>query len=117
MQAYVVDHSTPSGIALRDVASPRASRGVAVVAVTATSLNVGESRRVRNHEYPHGGRVGSDFAGVVKEQATDGSGWGVGTEVFGWCADPGSWASELAVRVDRMAPIPAGVSMVEASTL
>jgi NADPH:quinone reductase-like Zn-dependent oxidoreductase len=118
MRAYVADPGVPDGIALHDVPSPTPGGGVAVVSVRAFSLNRGEVQHVRSYRLlPAGARLGWDVAGVVTAQATDGTGPDVGTEVFGWCQERGSWAEEVAVPVDHLVPTPAGLSTLDASTL
>lgn len=118
MRAYLADPTIPDGVALREIDSPSADEGVAVVSVTAASLNWGEVQHVRSFRMiPAGERVGWDVAGVVKEAATDGVGPAVGTPVFGWCRDRGSWAEEVAVPVEYLAILPDGLSPVDASTL
>jgi NADPH:quinone reductase-like Zn-dependent oxidoreductase len=115
MLAYVTTPDDPSGIALRDVPEPVARPEQAVVAVSAVSLNRGESNHIRT--VPPGTVMGWDLAGVVERAAADGSGPPAGTAVFGYSTERGSWAERVAVPTMTLALRPEGVSVAAASTL
>jgi NADPH:quinone reductase-like Zn-dependent oxidoreductase len=118
VQAFVVDPGAPGGISEQEVAEPSAAPGRAVVEVAAVSLNRGELLHVGRHRLlDHRAPFGWDVAGVVVAAATDGTGPAVGSAVFGWSGDRGTWADRVAVRVGQLAPLPAGLSFEDASTL
>jgi NADPH2:quinone reductase len=101
-------------VELREVAEPDLDRDEALVEVHAVSLNRGESHRLTGAA--EGWRPGWDLAGVVREQARDGSGPPPGTRVVGWLPQ-GAWTELAAVPTDRLAALPGAVSFAEASTL
>ena len=101
-------------VELRDVAEPERDRDEALVEVHAISLNRGESTRLTREQ--DGWRPGWDLAGIVREQARDGSGPPAGTRVVGWLPG-GAWAELAAVPTDRLAPLPTEVGFAPASTL
>src|SRR5581483_274103 len=72
MNAVVVHRPSPGGLVLQNVPEPEPLPFEALVAVRATSLNLGEVRRSKSA--PDGTRVGWDFAGTVERAAADGSG-------------------------------------------
>jgi NADPH:quinone reductase len=99
---------------LREVAEPELDSDEALVEVRAISLNRGESHRLT--AAIEGWRPGWDLAGVVREQARDGSGPRAGTRVVGWLPEA-AWAELAAVPTDRLAALPDEVSFAEAATL
>jgi NADPH:quinone reductase-like Zn-dependent oxidoreductase len=114
MRALVRDPAAGEGIALRDVADPSPDPGQALVEVRATSLNRGEVRNL--HRRPEGEVHGWDLAGVVREQAADGTGPQQGARVVG-LVGAGAWAELAAVPTDRVAELPDAVSFEDAATL
>jgi NADPH:quinone reductase len=114
MQALVARPSAPHGLQLGEVDAPRPASGEALVAVRAVSLNRGEVRRLPQRQ--EGTVPGWDVAGVVRERAADGGGPAEGARVVG-LVEEGAWAELVAVRTDRLAELPAGVSFEAASTL
>jgi NADPH:quinone reductase len=110
----LVATGTETLVELREVAEPDRDRDEALVEVRAVSLNRGESNRLT--AAAEGWRPGWDLAGVVREQARDGSGPPSATRVVGWL-DEGAWAELAAVPTDRLAALPDGVTFAEASTL
>jgi NADPH:quinone reductase len=118
VKAFVADPASTLGISDRDVAEPHAAPGRAVVEVTAVSLNRGEAMHVvRWRTLPDGHPMGWDFAGVVAQGATDGSGPAAGTPVFGWSVRRGTWAERVQVDVDQMVEMPRDLGADDASTL
>ena len=109
--------TTPEGKApmeLRELPEPTAQRNEALVEVRAFSLNRGELRSIRNNG--EGWIPGQDVAGVVVQQAADGSGPPVGARVVA-LTDEFGWAQRVAVLSHRMAELPDGVSFAQACTL
>jgi NADPH:quinone reductase-like Zn-dependent oxidoreductase len=114
IRAVVVDPSVAGRLVIREVEAPTASRSEALVRVKAISLNRGEVRTASTAEA--GWRPGWDFAGVVEQQAADGSGPPTGARVVGML-DNGAWAELLAVPTFRLAELPDAVSFAQAATL
>jgi NADPH:quinone reductase len=114
MRALVARPSAPHGIELAQVDAPAPALYEAVVDVRAVSLNRGEARYLPRRQ--EGTVHGWDVAGVVRRPAADGSGPGEGARVVG-LVDEGAWAERAAVRTDRLAELPDGVSFEDASTL
>jgi len=109
--------TTPEGKApmeLRELPEPVAQRNEALVEVRAFSLNRGELRSIRNNG--EGWVPGQDVAGIVVQQAADGSGPPVGARVVA-LTDEFGWAQRVAVLSHRMAVLPDGVSFAQACTL
>ncbi len=109
--------TTPNGKApmeLREVPEPEPQRNEAVVAVHAFSLNRGELRSIRNNG--DGWIPGQDVAGVVLQQAEDGSGPPAGVRVVA-LTDEFAWAQQVAVPGHRMATLPDNVSFSQSATL
>jgi NADPH:quinone reductase len=109
--------NTPGGaapVAIREVPEPQPAADEALVAVHAFSLNRGEMRLFQVR--PEGWRPGQDIAGVVTQQAADGSGPAAGTRVV-CLTDWEGWAERAAVPSHRMAPLPDNVSFADAASL
>ncbi len=109
--------TTPEGKApmeLRELPEPTVQRNEALVEVRAFALNRGELRSIRNNG--EGWVPGQDVAGVVVQQAADGSGPPVGVRVVA-LTDEFGWAQRVAVLSHRMAVLPDGVSFAQACTL
>ena len=101
-------------VELRELPEPQPQRNEALVAVHAFSLNRGELRSVRNNG--EGWVPGQDVAGVVLQQAEDGSGPPAGARVVA-LTDEFGWAQRVAVASHRMAVLPDNVSFSQAATL
>jgi NADPH:quinone reductase len=84
------------------------------VAVRAFSINRGELAllETRTNQW----RPGQDIAGVVVEQAADGSGPPPGSRVVALVEQAG-WAELAGVPTDRLAPVPDQVSIEQAAAL
>lgn len=114
MLAVVNTPGGPEPVAIRELPEPTPKPNEALVAVKAFSLNRGELRlwQVR----PEGWRPGQDIAGIVAQQAADGSGPAAGTRVVALC-DWEGWAERAAVPSHRIAPIADTVSFAAAAAL
>lgn len=104
----------PGSLALEEVAAPNPTAGQALVRVQAISLNRGEVRLALS-DSPNP-RPGWDFAGVVEQQAANGTGPKAGTRVVG-VRPSGAWAELLAVEPEWIAALPEQVSVAQAATL
>lgn len=116
MRALVHDPEAPAGIRSEHVPEPVPAAGQALIEVHAVALNFTEVAYTAEST-PPGTVLGLDAAGVVVQQAADGSGPPAGTRVvtFGW--DAGGWAERRAVDTDELAVLPEGVDPGVASTL
>lgn len=115
MRALVAAPRAPGGVELRDVPEPEPAPNQALVEVRAVSLNRGECVSLRQ-QTEDGWRPGWDLAGVVVQQAADGTGPAAGARVVGW-VNGGSWAERVAVRTDHLAELPEGLAFDVAATL
>jgi NADPH2:quinone reductase len=109
--------NTPGGaepVAIREVAEPEPAANEALVAVRAFSLNRGETRLFQVR--PEGWRPGQDIAGIVLQQAADGSGPKSGARVVALC-DWEGWAERAAVPSHRIAVLADNVSFAAAAAL
>jgi NADPH:quinone reductase-like Zn-dependent oxidoreductase len=106
--------NNPGGPAIMAVDDPRPGRGEALIAVRAFSINRGELDLLQTRTERW--RPGQDIAGVVVEQAADGSGPAAGTRVVALVEQAG-WAELAAVPVARLAPLPAEVGVEQAAAL
>ena len=108
----IVNSSAGAGIA--DVDDPRPAVGEALVEVRAFSINRGELALLaaRTNDW----RPGQDIAGVVVEQAADGSGPPPGTRVVA-LAEQAGWSELAAVPTARLSALPDEVSIEQAAAL
>lgn len=109
--------NTPEGeepVELREVDEPTPAAHEAFIDVRAFSLNRGELTLLASR--PEGWRPGQDIAGVVLQQAADGSGPPEGARVVG-LVDGAGWAERAAVPTTRLATLPDEVGFVEAASL
>ncbi len=114
MRAIVCCPSCPSGIELREVPEPEPARDELVVEVAATSLNLGNARRLSWEQ--DGWRPGYDVAGTVIAKAVDGSGPETGTRIAGVLPE-GAWAERVAVPTRRCATVPADLDLRDAAAV
>jgi NADPH:quinone reductase-like Zn-dependent oxidoreductase len=98
------------GVRLADVPEPQSGPGQTLVTTRAVSVNRGELRSLHRDA---GAVHGWDVAGVLEQDA---AGLARGTAVLGM-VDEGAWAERVAVRTDRLAVIPEGVSFEQAAAL
>jgi len=113
MRALVSKRSTPFA-ELADVPDPTPLPDEALVEVKAFSLNRGETRRLE--QLQPGTVTGWDLAGTVRQAAADGSGPPEGARVVG-LMDAGAWAELAAVKTERLAALPDGITLEEAAAL
>jgi NADPH:quinone reductase-like Zn-dependent oxidoreductase len=106
--------SNPGGPVITAVDDPHPGSGEALVAIQAFSVNRGELDLLRTRT--SGWRPGQDIAGVVAEQAADGSGPAAGARIVA-LVEQGGWAELAAVPVARLAPLPAGIGTRQAAAL
>ena len=106
--------NTPAGAGIADVGDPRPAADEALVAVRAFSVNRGELALLaaRTNDW----RPGQDIAGVVVEQAADGSGPPVGARVAALVEQAG-WSELAAVPTARLSALPDEVSIEQAAAL
>ena len=115
VRAVVVDPSHSDKLMLQSVALPSAAPDDVTVRVTAISLNRGEVNRALSQPTA-GARPGWDFAGVIDERGSDGSGPPVGTRVVGMLGT-GAWAERIRAPSHAVAALPANVTDAQAATL
>lgn len=115
MRAIVVDKAASGGLTLGEVDSPERGPGQALIRVRAFSLNRGETRTALV-DAADGWRPGWDFAGIVEEAASDGSGLPQGARVVGMLGG-GAWAEFVAANAIMLSSLPDDVSFETASTL
>ncbi|MGF1623887.1 MAG: zinc-binding dehydrogenase [Alphaproteobacteria bacterium] len=115
MRSIVVNTSSPSRLAVRDVpeVSPRPDQ--VVVRVESISLNQGELRFAMT-KAPDGARPGWDFAGTVQRATLVGLGPTEGTRVVGYL-NGGAWSETVCVSPNHIAVLPDEISTAVASTL
>ena len=106
--------SNPGGPVITAVDEPHPGSGEALVAIQAFSVNRGELDVLRTRT--SGWRPGQDIAGVVAEQAANGSGPAAGARVVALVEQAG-WAELAAVPITRLAPLPAGIGTGQAAAL
>lgn len=114
MLALVNTPKNTTPVELREVAEPQPAAHEAIVEVRAFSVNRGELALLAMR--PEGWRPGQDIAGIVVQQAADGSGPAVGTRVVGLAEQEG-WAQRVAVPTNRLAVLPENISFSQAATL
>jgi NADPH:quinone reductase len=110
----LVSKTSPPFVEIADVPDPKPEHDQALVEVKAISLNRGETRRLESMD--PGTVTGWDLAGIVKQQAPDGSGPKAGARVVG-LMNVGAWAELAAVETDVLAELPEGVSFEQAAAL
>lgn len=115
MRALIHDPGAPAGLRLDTAPDPVPGPGQVLVEVGATALNFGEVKYLAQQRRP-GEVSGWDAAGVVVQEASDGSGPPVGSRVvtFGW---GGGWGALRVVDVDELVVVPESVELGAASGL
>jgi NADPH:quinone reductase-like Zn-dependent oxidoreductase len=115
------EYGGPDVLDVVEVPRPAAGPGQVVVAVVTAATNPGEIGIREGHfaavwpaHFPEG--QGNDFAGYVAEIGSDVDDFAVGDEVLGF-APRAAQAEYVALRVDRVAAKPAGLSWESAATI
>jgi NADPH:quinone reductase-like Zn-dependent oxidoreductase len=114
IRAVVVDPNAPAHLTIGSVDDPQPRGDEALIRVSAISLNRGEVRGAQAAK--PGARPGWDVAGVVEQQAADGSGPKAGQRVVGMLRT-GAWAELINIPSPNLALLPDSVSFQQASTL
>ena len=112
--------ASEQGLALRDIAQPRAQPNEVLVKVRAAGLNRADLTTARGLPHgSHGGMgapVGLEWAGEVMETGTDvQGGYRPGDRVM--CSGTGGYAEYAVTDWGRVYPMPAGMSFEQAATL
>ncbi len=115
VRAVVADPEAPGGLRVTEVDDPAPGPRQVLVGTRHASLNRGDLNNVRSGRVPPGGVLGSDLSGIVLRPAADGEGPPAGTRVVALAS--GAFATRVAVEVDALAEVPAGVDLAEAATL
>ncbi|MFI0787479.1 zinc-binding dehydrogenase [Streptomyces lydicus] len=114
MRALIPTGDPAEPVAFADVPEPATRPHEALVKVEAFSVNRGETFKL---EKPAPGeRPGKDIAGLVVQQAADGSGPSGITRVVGHPM-AGGWAEYVAVPTDALTALPDGVSVLQGAAL
>ncbi|MDT0319041.1 zinc-binding dehydrogenase [Streptomyces millisiae] len=115
VRALVVDHTAPGHLSLTDVPVPRPTAHETLVRVEAVSLNSGEVYQAIRPETPNGTQLGWDAAGVVIQQAADGSGPAEGTRVV--TVGQAGWAELRATPANLLGTAPENADPGALSTI
>ncbi|MGF1651881.1 MAG: NAD(P)H-quinone oxidoreductase [Actinomycetales bacterium] len=115
----VPEQGGPEALVAAEVPDPVAGPGEVVLAVVAAGVNRADLlQREGRYPPPRGAPPwpGLECSGVVREVGAGVSGWEPGDA---GCAllDGGGYAELVAVRADRLLPVPAGLTPVEAAAL
>lgn len=114
MQRLIPTGDPARPVAFAEVPQPVPEPGEALIKVEAFALNRGETFLLE-HPLPRM-LPGKDVAGLVVQEAADGSGPGVGTRVVGHPAHSG-WAEYAAVPTDCLAVLPNSIDSARAAAL
>ncbi|GAA0900963.1 zinc-binding dehydrogenase [Streptomyces thermoalcalitolerans] len=114
MKALVTATLNPLTLELRSVPDPSPRPDEALIEVHATALNRADLLLAVRR--PVGSPLGLDVVGTVLRPAADGSGPPAGTRVAGLAVN-NAWAELAAVRTNRLAVVPDGVTDTDAAAL
>jgi NADPH2:quinone reductase len=109
----------PDDLELKDIPDPVAGPGEAVVAVRAAALNFFDTLLIAGkyqHKPPFPFSPASEFAGVVESVAAGVTSFAPGDRVVGWMGSGGA-RERVAVKVERLVPLPAGLDFDRAAGL
>ncbi|MFI5678034.1 zinc-binding dehydrogenase [Streptomyces cellulosae] len=114
MQRLIPTGEAARPVAFAEVPQPVPEPDEALIKVEAFAPNRGETFLL---EHPRPGLLpGKDVAGLVVQEAADGSGPGIGTRVVGHPAQ-GGWAEYAAVPTHSLAVLPDSIDSVRAAAL
>ncbi|MFE5709873.1 zinc-binding dehydrogenase [Streptomyces sp. NPDC056501] len=114
MQRLIPTGEAARPVAFTEVPQAEPEPHEALIKVEAFAPNRGETFLLEN---PRPGLLpGKDVAGLVVQEAADGSGPGIGTRVVGHPAQ-GGWAEYAAVPTHSLAVLPDGIDLVRAAAL
>ncbi|MFE1548084.1 zinc-binding dehydrogenase [Streptomyces sp. NPDC058718] len=114
MQRLIPTGEAARPVAFAEVPQAEPEPHEALIKVEAFAPNRGETFLLEN---PRPGLLpGKDVAGLVVQEAADGSGPGIGTRVVGHPAQ-GGWAEYAAVPTHSLAVLPDGIDLVRAAAL
>jgi putative PIG3 family NAD(P)H quinone oxidoreductase len=120
MRAITVDEpGGPDAMVLAEVADPRPGPGEVLLAVVAAGVNRADTLQRQGHYPPPPGAspyLGMECSGRVTALGDGVTGSSVGDEVCALLAG-GGYAEQVAVPVEQLLPVPAGVGLVEAAAL
>lgn len=114
MKVFAVARDDGPEIQMIEVERPSPRPDEAVIAVSAFSVNRGETLLLNRERA--GWRPGKDLSGLVVTACADGSGPAVGARVVAH-VDSGGWGELVAVASNRLVELPEGVSHTAAATL
>jgi putative PIG3 family NAD(P)H quinone oxidoreductase len=120
MRAITVDEpGGPDAMVLAEVADPMPGPGEVLLSVVAAGVNRADTLQRQGHYPPPPGAspyLGMECSGRVTALGDGVTGWSVGDEVCALLAG-GGYAEQVAVPVEQLLPVPAGVGLVEAAAL
>ena len=124
MKAFVVTHYGPDGLEAADVPAPTVGPRDVLVDVRAASINPldkmvrnGEFKQLLKYKPPF--TLGHDVAGVITEVGSEVRDFKVGDEIFARARDLriGTFAEQIAIDSDDIAPKPTSLSFEEAAAV
>ena len=124
MKAFVVTHYGPDGLEAADVPTPTVGPRDVLVDVRAASINPldkmvrnGEFKQLLNYKPPF--TLGHDVSGVITEVGPEVRDFKVGDEIYARPRDLriGTFAEQIAIDADDIAPKPRSLSFEEAAAV
>jgi NADPH2:quinone reductase len=109
----------PDDLELKDIPAPSASAGEVVVSVKAAALNFFDTLLIAGKyqiKPPFPFSPASEFAGVVDGVGSGVTGFAPGDRVVGWMGS-GAARERVAVKAERLVPLPAGLDFDRAAGL
>lgn len=109
----------PDDLEIKDIAPPTAGASEAVVAVRAAALNFFDTLLIAGkyqHKPPFPFSPASEFSGVVESVGPGVTAFAPGDRVVGWVGSGGA-RERIAVKVERLVPLPDGLDFDRAAGL
>ncbi|HEV2954881.1 MAG TPA: alcohol dehydrogenase catalytic domain-containing protein, partial [Xanthobacteraceae bacterium] len=109
----------PDDLELKDIPAPSAGAGEVVVSVKAAALNFFDTLLIAGKyqiKPPFPFSPASEFAGVVDGVGSGVTGFAPGDRVVGWMGS-GAARERVAVKAERLVPLPAGLDFDRAAGL